>query len=111
MSSNRYSKARRLALLGLILQSLHVLFGFTAVMGMFINHMLIDQSKDTIYHSQLRWQLITFWVSAALYTVAFIIWRNYALGWPAIAVFTFTLYRIGVGIYYFKAEQPLDRII
>lgn len=111
MNQTTDNPARRLVILGLLLQALHVLFGFTAVMGMFINHMLIDQSKDTVYHSHLRWQLVTFWLSAALYLLAFIAYYQYGALWPAATVLLFTFYRIGISTYYFLLDQPIKRII
>lgn len=103
--------ARRLVVLGLLLQALHVLFGFTAIMGMFINHMLIDQSKNTVYHSHIRWQLVTFWVCAALYVLGFSAWLYLGLLWPAVLVLLFTFYRIGICAYYCIIDQPIERII
>lgn len=105
------SLARRLVVLGLLLQALHVLFGITAIMGMFINHMLVEKSKDTLYYSHIRWQLMTFWVSAALYALAFYAWLQLGLLWPAVLVLLFTIYRIGIGIYYFITDQPIERLI
>jgi len=110
MNEKLDNPARRLVILGILLQALHVLFGFTAVMGMFINHMLIDQSKNTVYHSHLRWQLITFWSCAALYVVAFFAWHLYGAIWPVFAVLMFTFYRIAVCAYYWLVEEPLERI-
>lgn len=103
--------ARRLVVLGLLLQALHVLFGFTAVMGMFINHMLIDQSKNTVYHSHIRWQLVTFWLSAALYALAFLAWLHLNVLWPAMLVLLFSFYRIGICTYYYIIDQPIERIM
>lgn len=103
--------ARRLVILGLLLQALHVLFGFTAVMGMFINHMLIDQSKDTVYHSHIRWQLVTFWITAALYVLAFLAWFYQGLLWPVALVMAFAFYRIGICTYYCIIDQPIQRVI
>jgi len=111
MDDDTNNSARRLVILGLLLQSLHVLFGVTAVMGMFINHMLIDQSKNTVYHSHLRWQLITFWVCAALYVCAFLAWYRIGALWPALIVLLFTLYRIATGTYYVLKKQPIERIV
>jgi len=105
------SLARRLAVLGLLLQALHVLFGITAIMGMFINHMLIDKTKDTLYYSHIRWQLVTFWVSAALYALAFYAWLQLGLIWPAVLVLLFTVYRIGTGIYHYIIDEPIERLI
>jgi len=103
--------AKRLVVLGLLLQSLHVLFGFTAIMGMLINHMLIDQSENTVYHSHLRWQLITFWLGAALYLMAFIAWYHTGALWPAVAVLLFTFYRIATSAYYCLQDKPIERIL
>lgn len=111
MERAQNNPAKRLVVLGLLLQSFHVLFGFTAVIGMFINHMLIDQSKGTVYYSQLRWQLVTFWVCAALYALAFLGWLHLGLLWPAVLVLLFTLYRIGTCTYYCIINQPIERII
>jgi len=103
--------ARRLVVLGLLLQALHVLFGFTAIMGMLINHMLIERSQNTVYHSQIRWQLVTFWVCAALYAIAFLLWLKLGILWPVVLVLLFTFYRIGVCTYYCMIDQPIQRII
>ena len=107
MNNDEDNPARRLVILGVLLQSLHVLFGFTAIMGMLINHMLIDQSKNTVYHSHIRWQLITFWLSAALYLLAFLGWFYYGALWPAVTVLLFTFYRIGISTYYCMLDQPM----
>jgi len=102
---------KRLVLLGLLLQGLHVLFGITAIMGMLINHMLIGQTNNTIYHSHLRWQLMTFWVSAALYLLAYLFWNQTGALWPALAVLLFTIYRIATNCYYYFQNKPMDRLI
>ena len=102
--------AKRLVILGLLLQGLHVLFGITAIMGMFINHMLIDKSKNTVYYSHLRWQLITFWLSAALYLLAFLAWYNTGALWPTVIVLLHTFYRIAISAYYCMQDKPIERI-
>lgn len=111
MVETKTSSSKNLVILGVLLQTLHVLFGFTAIIGMFINHMLIDQTKGTIYYSQLRWQLITFWVAAALYACAFIAWQHYGVLWPSIAVLLFSFYRIGVCAYHCITHQAIERFI
>lgn len=105
------SDAKRLVMLGLMLQALHIMFGFTAIMGMFINHMMIDQSKNTVYHTHIRWQLVTFWLCAALYAAAFFVWYHYGLLWPVATVLLFTFYRIITCAYYYLHEEPLERIL
>ncbi len=111
MREEDVKSAKNLVVLGLLLQALHVLFGFTAIMGMFINHMLIDNSKDTVYHSQIRWQLVTFWLCAALYFMAFLAWQFTGALWPAATVLLFSCYRIGISIYYCMADRPIERFI
>lgn len=109
MTTKIDNQAKRLVILGLLLQGLHVLFGFTAIMGMFINHMLINKSKDTVYHSHLRWQLITFWLCAALYLLAFLCWYYTGALWPALIVLLFTFYRIAISAYYCMQDAPINR--
>ena len=111
MNDTNDNPAKRLVILGVLLQTLHVLFGFTAIMGMFINHMLIEQSKDTVYHSHIRWQIVTFWLTAALYLLAFIAWFYFGALWPAVTVLLFAFYRIGISTYYYMVEEPIERII
>jgi len=111
MHNENENSAKKLVVLGLLLQALHVLFGFTAIMGMFINHMLIDQSKNTVYHSQIRWQLVTFWLCAVLYFLSFLAWHNTGALWPAATVLLFSCYRIGISIYYCMVAEPIERFI
>lgn len=109
MTTKIDNQAKRLVILGLLLQGLHVLFGFTAIMGMFVNHMLIDKSKNTVYHSHVRWQLITFWLCAALYLLAFLSWYYTGALWPALIVLLFAFYRIAISAYYCMQEKPIKR--
>jgi len=111
MNNTDNNPERRLVILGLLLQALHVLFGFTAVMGMFINHMMIKQSKNTVYYSHLRWQLVTFWVCAALYALAGAAWFYTGALWPALGVLLFSFYRIALGVYYCVYDQPIKRLV
>jgi len=111
VNDTKDNAAKRLVILGLLLQGLHVLFGITAIMGMFINHMLIDKSENTIYHSHLRWQLISFWLSAALYLLAFLAWNNTGALWPAVTVLLFTFYRIATSAYYCIQDKPIKRVL
>jgi len=103
--------ARRLALLGILLQVLHVLFGITAIAGMVISHTLIHKTQGTPYQSQLRWQLVTFWTCAVLYFAAFVLWRQTGSVWLIVVVFLFAVYRIGVSVYYYLKKRPLGRIL
>ena len=73
-------KARRLALLGMLLLALHPLFGITAVIGVLINHMQAPITETTVYESHRRWQLGIFWLALAAYALA--AWWWYESGNP-----------------------------
>lgn len=104
-------KARQLALLGIILQSLHFLFGITAVLGMLIAHTRINTTDNTIYRSHLIWQLVTFWAGLAAYSLAFWFWLARGQAWPIPAVAAFVIYRLLVNIQYWIAQRPIQRLI
>lgn len=111
MADGNEHAARQLVLLGILLQGLHVLFGITAIAGMCINHVLIAKTDNTIYRSHIRWQLITFWVCAALYFVAFLIWHHTGSLWPIFAVFWLSVYRIGVSIHHYAQVRAITQIV
>ena len=102
-------KSRQLALLGILLQCLHVLFGITAVIGVLIAHNKIQSTAGTVYHSQLRWQLITFWVGLFAYALAIYFWITQSMIWPIVLVFAFVLYRLITSIIYWQRSQALKR--
>ncbi|MEE9322604.1 MAG: hypothetical protein V3U76_19335 [Granulosicoccus sp.] len=105
------NRARQLTILGVLLQILHPLFGITAVMGMLVTHMKIEDSKGTIYHSQLRWQLVTFWTGLAAWAMAFWWWLSSENIWPIIAVAGYLVYRIGTSLWHLVSRNPIRRII
>ena len=104
-------KSRQLALLGILLQCLHMLFGITAVIGVLIAHTRIHSTTGTVYYSQLRWQLITFWVGLIAYALAFYLWVTQSMIWPLALVFTFVLYRLIISIAYWRQTRALERTL
>jgi len=103
--------ARQLAILGVLLQILHPLFGITAIIGMLVTHTKIQDSKGTIYHSQLRWQLVTFWTGLAAWTAALWWWLSYKNFWPILVVAGYLVYRIGTSLWYLVSKNPIRRKI
>jgi uncharacterized membrane protein len=105
------NRARQLALLGILLQALYVLFGITAIIGVLIAHVQLERASGSIYHSQIRWQIITFWTGLFAYFLAAILWLRLGIAWPAWLAFIYTVYRIGSSIWFWSARQPANRII
>ena len=104
------SRARQLALLGILLQALHILFGITAVIGVLIAHVQLERASGSVYHSQIRWQIITFWTGLFAYVLAAILWLRLGIAWPAWLAFFYTVYRIGSSIWFWSARQSVNRI-
>ncbi len=103
--------ARRLALLGIVLQAMHVLFGITGIMGFAINAALIKRTQNTVYHSQIRWQLSTFWIIFFMYALALWNWQQNTQFWPVLMVLAFAMYRIGTSIWFWIYHQPINRLV
>lgn len=107
--TENHSKSRQLALLGILLQCLHVLFGITAIIGVLITHNKIHSTTGTVYYSQLRWQLITFWVGFFAYAVAIYLWLTQSMIWPVALVLAFVLYRLITSIVFWRQARALER--
>jgi len=92
-----------------LLQALHVLFGVTAIIGLLVTHSRRAITEGTVYHSQLRWQFITFWLAAAGYSIGFYLWVSHQYIWVLPAVLIFLVYRLVVGTLYWRSERTLTR--
>lgn len=106
-SQKRQKKAVDLGLLVYLLQALHFLFGITAVIGMLVNHTNGHHVKDTVAESHFRWQIITFWLLAPAYVLAFAYWAKSNNSWLVFLVFGFSVYRILRGWWQLVARQPV----
>lgn len=111
MSDVHNQRSRSLSLLGILLQSLHFLFGITAIIGMLIAHSRLASTKGTIYYSHLKWQLVTFWCAFAGYAVSAWLWVHTELHWPALVVAGFVIYRLCINAHNWYTEQSIDRLL
>ena len=111
MNEVQVLQSRRLAQLGILLQTLHVLFGITAIIGMLIAHTHLASTEGTIYHSHLKWQLTTFWGALAAYAVAVWLWLSVGILWPVVLVAGIVAYRILVNLQHWVSEQPINRML
>ena len=103
--------ARQLALLGILLQALHVLFGVTAIIGVLVTQTRAASTDGTVYRSQLRWQFGTFWIAFSGYTIAFHSWVNQQNPWLVPAVLALVIYRLWVSISYWVNRKAISRIL
>lgn len=55
------ARLRRITLVVYVLQALSFLYGMTAIVGIVVNYVKLDDVKGTIYESHFRWQMRTFW--------------------------------------------------
>jgi len=86
--------AQRLAVLGYLMLFLGVFFGITALMGAIISHMRIDQTRGTIAHSHMVFQLAAFWIIVLLAAGVMFFAKSAVATWclmAGIAVWLFTL--------------------
>jgi len=110
-SDGAQEKARKLSLLGIILQALHPLFGITATIGFLIAIKSVKSTEGTLYQSHLKWQIVTFWIGFVAYTVTFFLWGKLGITWPIILVFLFVAYRIATNIKHWFQKQAIERPI
>lgn len=103
--------ARQLALLGILLQALHVLFGVTAIIGVLVTQTRAASTDGTVYRSQLRWQFGTFCIAMAGYAIAFYIWATQQNPWFVPAVLAIVTYRLWVSTCYWIKRRALCRIL
>jgi len=111
VTDGQIQQCRRLALLGILLQALHILFGVTAIIGMLIAHTRLDSTHGTLYYSHLKWQLVTFWLALPAYAAAAWLWLFADSHWPVLMVAAFVVYRLAVSVHYWWSEQPINRIL
>jgi len=104
-------KARQLVLLGMLLQGLHILFGITAIIGVLVAHTTINRTSGTVYHSQLRWQIATFWLALAGYAGGLYLWTVKQYPYLMYAVLAWVIYRLTIGLYCWRREIAINRIL
>lgn len=108
MTGSTVTTDRQIALLGILLLALHVVYGITAIIGMLINHTLGTRVRAP-YDTHIRWQLATFWVAAFGYLGAIHLWMNDGQRWPLALVALWTLYRIASNVWYWLRARPIER--
>lgn len=101
--------ARQLALLGMLLQFLHILFGITAIIGVIVTQTHKHNTLGSVYQSHLRWQFVTFWIALVGYASGFYLWITHSTPWLAAAVLALVNYRLIVNYLAWINRRAIDR--
>lgn len=96
--SQEPSSARNLAVVVYILQALSfVLGGVTALVGVIINYIKLDDVRGTWVEPHFRWQIRTFWIGL-LWTVIGVMTTMLIVGWfILLGIAIWVIYRIVKG--------------
>jgi len=65
-------KLKNIATVVYLLQILGLINGITALVGIIINYIKLDEAKGTWLESHFRWQINTFWIALLLSVIGFI---------------------------------------
>lgn len=97
-SSRRSDPARNLAVAVYILQGLAFFMGgFTALIGVIINYVKLDDIRNTWVEAHFRWQIRTFWIGLFWVIVGFVT-LFLIIGWLILlGVAIWLIYRIVKG--------------
>jgi len=101
-------KARNLLLITYVLYGLSLINGLTAVAGVIIAHIKVNEVTDTFLQSHYRWLIRTFWIGliagviSAVLTIIFIGFLLMAV------VFLWYIYRLVKGFLRFNDNKPIE---
>jgi uncharacterized membrane protein len=101
-------KARNLVLITYILFGLSLINGLTAVAGVIIAHIKVNETTDHFVESHYRWLIRTFWlglVGAIIGGILTVIFIGFLI---LVAVFLWYIYRLVKGFLRFNDGEPID---
>ncbi|WP_449370017.1 DUF4870 family protein [Thiomonas sp.] len=89
---------KTIALIVYVLQALSFFWGITAVVGVIIDYVKLDDARGTWVENHLRWQIRTFWWALFWSVLGFALIWVFGLGFLVLAVVYFwTIYRVVKG--------------
>ena len=89
---------KTIALVVYVLQALSFFWGITAVIGVIIDYVKLDDARGTWVENHLRWQIRTFWWALFWSVIGFALIWVFGLGFLVLAVVYFwTIYRVVKG--------------
>ncbi len=89
---------KTIALVVYVLQALSFFWGITAVIGVIIDYVKLDDARGAWVENHLRWQIRTFWWALFWSVIGFALIWVFGLGFLVLAVVYFwTIYRVVKG--------------
>ncbi|MGC9184040.1 MAG: DUF4870 family protein [Thiomonas sp.] len=89
---------KTIALVVYVLQALSFFWGITAVIGVIIDYVKLEDARGTWVENHLRWQIRTFWWALIWSVLGFALIWVFGLGFLVLAVVYFwTIYRVVKG--------------
>jgi uncharacterized membrane protein len=89
---------RTVALAVYVLQALAFFWGITAVIGIIVDYVKLDDARGTWVESHLRWQIRTFWWGLFWSVIGIASIWAFGLGFLVLAVvYVWTIYRVVKG--------------
>lgn len=89
---------KTVALAVYVLQALSFFWGITAIIGVIIDYVKLDDARGTWVENHLRWQIRTFWWALFWSVIGFALIWVFGLGFLVLAVVYFwTIYRVVKG--------------
>lgn len=108
MSLSKAETAHRTAGLVYCLWLLGILFGITAIIGMFINHTKLASVRGTHAYSHFIWQMVSFWLVIAGAFISILLWPGPAAQLVAIGSFFVWLFSGLIGSWYLSRSKRLS---
>ncbi len=99
---------RSVALAVYVLQGLSFLWGITAVIGVIVDYVKLDDARGTWVESHLRWQIRTFWWALFWSVIGMLLIFAFGLGFLILSVVYFwTIYRVVKGWLKLTERRPV----
>lgn len=86
---------KTVALVVYVLQALSFLWGITAVIGVIVDYIKLEDARGTWVENHLRWQIRTFWWALFWSVIGMLLIFAFGLGFLVLAIVYFwTIYRV-----------------
>lgn len=108
MSLDKATQAHKTAGLVYCLWLLGILFGITAIIGIYINHIKLSSVRGTHAYSHFIWQIVSFWSVFALAVISFVLWPGTIARYMALSCFALWIFSGLIGSWYLSRSRSLN---
>lgn len=105
---NQSTSIQRTAGLVYCLWLLGILFGITAIVGMYINHTKLASARGTFVYSHFILQIVSFWLVVFGIFLSIILWPGPVAQMIAIACFFIWLFTGLIGSWHLSKSRSLN---